>query len=330
MRKYRLVATGGTFDHFHRGHEALLRRAFEVGERVIIGVTSDAMVKREHKVLSEVTLPYEVRVTELKNFLKEAGYSGREVIAQLHGTFGPTVLAEEVEAVVCTRETRKGAVLINLARAKQGCKPAQIVECKFVVSEDGRHISSTRIRLGQIDRKGEIYSHIAFGTNLPRRFRDELSKPVGIFYNDMESVISQYKDAFFIVSVGDMVSASLKNIKRPARVEIVDGKVNREIYKDTVGSFNFTVRNPAGSVTPGLRKKTKQAIELWLARRSTVRVKVIGEEDLAVLPVLVWAPLGTVVVYGQPGYSTGKSGVVAVPVTEERKKWASELLTMFN
>ena len=47
--KYRTVATGGTFDHLHRGHLALLARSFEVGDRVVIGVTSDAFARREGK-----------------------------------------------------------------------------------------------------------------------------------------------------------------------------------------------------------------------------------------------------------------------------------------
>ncbi|RLI21218.1 phosphopantetheine adenylyltransferase, partial [Candidatus Bathyarchaeota archaeon] len=34
-RKFKAVAVGGTFDEFHRGHRALLSKAFEVGERVL-------------------------------------------------------------------------------------------------------------------------------------------------------------------------------------------------------------------------------------------------------------------------------------------------------
>ena len=41
-KKYSKVAVGGTFDKFHDGHKKLLSTAFEIGDRVEIGVTSDA------------------------------------------------------------------------------------------------------------------------------------------------------------------------------------------------------------------------------------------------------------------------------------------------
>jgi len=39
--KFDIVATGGTFDEIHVGHLGLLSKAFEVGKKVIIGVSSD-------------------------------------------------------------------------------------------------------------------------------------------------------------------------------------------------------------------------------------------------------------------------------------------------
>jgi len=40
-KKYYKVAVGGTFDQFHQGHCKLLEKAFQIGEKVLIGVTSD-------------------------------------------------------------------------------------------------------------------------------------------------------------------------------------------------------------------------------------------------------------------------------------------------
>ncbi|NIW12582.1 MAG: adenylyltransferase/cytidyltransferase family protein, partial [Candidatus Thorarchaeota archaeon] len=62
------VAVGGTFDEFHKGHEALLRKAFEVGNRVLVGVSSDDLVKKLGK--SHVVATYEKRVNYLKSFLR--------------------------------------------------------------------------------------------------------------------------------------------------------------------------------------------------------------------------------------------------------------------
>ena len=47
--KYKKVATGGTFDHIHAGHRRLLEKSFEVGEEVVIGLTSDEFVAKMGK-----------------------------------------------------------------------------------------------------------------------------------------------------------------------------------------------------------------------------------------------------------------------------------------
>ena len=52
---------------FHNGHRALLMKAFEVGNHVLIGVSSDEMVKtlrKPHTIAS-----YAKRLEEVKNFL---------------------------------------------------------------------------------------------------------------------------------------------------------------------------------------------------------------------------------------------------------------------
>lgn len=43
--KFKHVTLGGTFDHFHRGHEAIIAKAYEVGETVWLGLTTDEFIK---------------------------------------------------------------------------------------------------------------------------------------------------------------------------------------------------------------------------------------------------------------------------------------------
>ena len=50
-----------------------------------------------------------------------------------------------------------------------------------------------------------------------------------------------------------------------------------------------------------------------------------GEEDLAVLPLVMEAPLGSLVFYGQPGV-----GVVSIHVNKDSKKMVAEILSKFE
>ena len=50
-RKFNAVLVGGTFDEFHKGHKALIMKAFEVGNRVILGLSSDHLAKELRKMV---------------------------------------------------------------------------------------------------------------------------------------------------------------------------------------------------------------------------------------------------------------------------------------
>jgi len=147
-----MVATGGTFDHIHRGHMALLSRSFEVGEAVTIGVTSDAFARKEGKNPDQ---SYSERVRALEAFIHKDFPGRRYIIAKLDDYFGPGIASPDVQAIVVSRETAKRVHIANALREEKGYPPLETVVVDFVLAQDSKPISSTRIRKGEIDAEGK-------------------------------------------------------------------------------------------------------------------------------------------------------------------------------
>jgi len=148
------VSVGGTFDVMHKGHWFLLEETFNVGERAIVGVTTDefaATLKKQHEIDS-----YENRRRDVENFLEEKGYWGRAEIVPLNDPFGPTVDSDILEGIIVSEETEVTAEVINRMRVDQGRKPLLIFVITMVLADDGKPISSTRVRRQEVDRYGRL------------------------------------------------------------------------------------------------------------------------------------------------------------------------------
>ena len=154
MKKYREVAVGGTFDVLHRGHKALLTKAFEVGEKVVIGLSSDEFVAKMGK--PHVTANFAERRKELASYLADMGLMDRAEIVPLKDPYGLTIKGQRLEALVVSKETAKTASSINEARHRAGIPPLEIVAVDMVQAENSTPISTTRIRSGEIDRNGHL------------------------------------------------------------------------------------------------------------------------------------------------------------------------------
>lgn len=151
--KYKKVATGGTFDHIHAGHRRLLEKSFEVGNEVVIGLTSDNFVSKLGK---KPDYKYERREAELRKFIKNSFPGRKFIIAKLDDYFGPGIANPEVEALVASPETSERLTLANKIRAEKGFPPLKLVTVEWIKADDGRPISSTRIRRGEIDQEGKL------------------------------------------------------------------------------------------------------------------------------------------------------------------------------
>jgi len=154
MRKFRKVAVGGTFDELHKGHKVLLEKAFEIGDRIVIGLSSDEFVSKMSK--PHKTAPYDERLKELDTFVAERGFAGKVEVVPLNDPYGLTISGKGLEALVVSKETEKMAEKINDVRHKAGLEPLKIVAVNMVPAENAAPISTTRIRSGEIDRNGHL------------------------------------------------------------------------------------------------------------------------------------------------------------------------------
>jgi pantetheine-phosphate adenylyltransferase len=154
QKKLKTVAVGGTFDEFHKGHRALLLKAFDVGEQVLIGVSADSLVQRMMK--PHLVATYGVRVEEVKGFLRKNGLLDRATIVPLCDSYGVTLTGENLQGIVVSRETENVAIEINRKRKATGLRALEIITIEMIPAENSAPISTTRIRDLEIDREGRL------------------------------------------------------------------------------------------------------------------------------------------------------------------------------
>ncbi len=142
------IALGGTFDPLHEGHKRLIRKAFSIGKNIVFGVTSDEMARKRFRTV----LPYDVRVRNLRDYVKR-NYGLNVSVVKIEDPYGRT-LEEDFDYIIVSPETYEMARKINEKRLELGKKPITIIVVDFVVAYDGKPISATRIKNGDIDRFG--------------------------------------------------------------------------------------------------------------------------------------------------------------------------------
>ena len=153
IKKYNKVAVGGTFDKFHQGHRLLIKKAFQIGDHVLIGVTSDEFGGMKGEIE-----PCNVRMSNLNLVLKNRS---NYILSRLEEPYGVTIDDESLDAIVVSPETEPTAFKINQIRREKGMKPLDIITISMVLADDGKPISSTRIRRGEIDQVGTIIKRIS-------------------------------------------------------------------------------------------------------------------------------------------------------------------------
>lgn len=150
------VCIGGTFNVVHKGHQRLIEQALSIAGSegfVFIGVAINELVAQKKQVKS-----FETRKNQLVEFIHQKKAVPTVVIEPIQDRFGPT-LKQDFDVIVVSPETISVARKINKERQKKGKKQMKIVQIPFILADDGKPISSTRIMNGEINADGTVVSN---------------------------------------------------------------------------------------------------------------------------------------------------------------------------
>jgi hypothetical protein len=155
---------------------------------------------------------------------------------------------------------------------------------------------------------------------LPEEHRKLFQEPFGELYPNIDEILPIITDRI-VYSVGDVVTHNLQKRGITPAIAVIDGCTMR-LPCTRMPEFRgecVWVKNPAGTLTDDLIHALDHAV-----MHPPVTVIVDGEEDLAVIPLVIAAPYGAIVLYGQP-----HQGVVVRIVNPEAKETARNLLSHF-
>ena len=150
---------------------------------------------------------------------------------------------------------------------------------------------------------------------LPENLRNELKIPLGKLIKnnsaEKEDYIRKIYSEKVVITVGDATSELLLQMGLIPLLHIIDGQEKREkryLPLADISSTELTVKNNPGEISTSSFNLMKTIFE----EKPPIRLVVDGEEDLLVLPVCLFAPENSVVMYGQPN-----EGLVIAEITNE-------------
>lgn len=134
-RKYKKVVLGGTFDRLHNGHKVLLNKAAELAsEGIVVGVTDKEMIAK--KSLFEMIEPVEFRINRVVDFVEDISGQAKCLAEPITDPFGPSTRISDLEAIVVSRETIKGADAVNKKRNEQGMTQLDVIIVELIEGAD--------------------------------------------------------------------------------------------------------------------------------------------------------------------------------------------------
>ena len=163
---------------------------------------------------------------------------------------------------------------------------------------------------------------------LPENLRDQLKNPLGNLIKDNDpnkkNVLKKIYAESIIITVGDRTTENMAQLGLRPQIQIIDGLEKRNqlpVPADDAINTKLSCKNPPGEIT----EESMQVIQKAFSCEPPVRIIVDGEEDLLVIPVCIYAPENSVVMYGQPN-----EGLVIVHITPEIQAKVQKILDAMN
>ncbi|MEM0449853.1 MAG: pantetheine-phosphate adenylyltransferase [Methanomassiliicoccales archaeon] len=144
------MAVGGTFNVLHKGHRALLDKAFAVGDEVVIGIMSDDYVTKNKRF----HIPLNIRISAVRDYVASKGkpYS----INIIDDPTGNLLSDPDLIGLVVSPERWIEASDYSSRRKALGLPELQLYRIGYVLADDCTPISSSRILQGEIDTEGKM------------------------------------------------------------------------------------------------------------------------------------------------------------------------------
>ena len=163
---------------------------------------------------------------------------------------------------------------------------------------------------------------------LPKNLRNELKIPLGKLIlnssSEKENYIRSVYSEKVVITVGDATSELLLGMGLTPLLHIVDGQEKREKRSPPLAdsaNTELTVKNNPGE----LSSESFNLIKNIFQQKPPIRLLVDGEEDLLVLPVCLFAPENSVVMYGQPN-----EGLVIAEITNEVREKVQKIVNQMK
>lgn len=148
IKQFSRACIGGTFDHLHVGHKQFISCGLLITPRLLIGLTSPAMLA--NKTGKEYIQPLEIRQRFCNEFVKR--FDKNVTIDWYTLTDGLGPYKEDFKAIIVSQETSVGGTKVNQARAEAGLPPLFTYITTLAIAEGFEHkISSTDIRTNMKD-----------------------------------------------------------------------------------------------------------------------------------------------------------------------------------